>query len=355
VREKTREKIQASWDNKQNWSNRQFLSHMGLLFFASSVLRIPVAKAYHAMKQHAQISRELIRDERRLDEKAVLWEGKAAEQLHEWTRLALENKEVTPMDLNKEYEHFMMVDASAEGVGGVCYCPELNLVRILDVRWKRPAQSCDFESEGIDLALRCFFPQGTNQNIFLLNDNEAAVLRWGKGYAKSYNVNRHIAANHDTFEVRNMHTAHVAGVENTVADAGSRGGFLLKSYDPRELREHVEMAVSKARGGSRLNSSRFPLDKSFIRCMNVVDGDTGTRTSPSSPLLPSMQYLDATSFVRKHSHLREAFFKKEGNMGMPPGGASSPSVVYPMPRVENCRAGAPPPYRPPSPVDHMTF
>ena len=102
---------------------------MGLLTYATAVLRFPLCTVYHAMKHYCIRGRQLALDE-------ADWDGPAdvppsvLNILERWTNTLIENTPVHPRERNVPFKHIIVTDASGSGFAYVHYCVELNSVKI---------------------------------------------------------------------------------------------------------------------------------------------------------------------------------------------------------------------------------
>jgi hypothetical protein len=81
---KTADKLAASWGARNTWTNRRYAAHMGLLFFATNVLRLRVASHFDALKGLRSRSQMLTADPERWDDPAHLGVAELA-ALARWT------------------------------------------------------------------------------------------------------------------------------------------------------------------------------------------------------------------------------------------------------------------------------
>ena len=92
VTEKTLQKIEISWNNRANWTVRQFSAHIGLLFWTWGILDIPIHEFYPLLRFISETSRRMQQDETLWDTPININNFKSSlAPLEAWTTLARNN------------------------------------------------------------------------------------------------------------------------------------------------------------------------------------------------------------------------------------------------------------------------
>ena len=141
---KTITKVEVSWNNRHNWTYRQFAAHVGLLFWSWGIINVPVYNFYALLKFISATSRLLQQNESLWDTPAEIYPS-AWPALQEWTDLCLQNKP------NRVYEDavltwFICTDASAWGWGYKAFNYATGEIRSFGKEWT-PEQRRSLPSE----------------------------------------------------------------------------------------------------------------------------------------------------------------------------------------------------------------
>jgi hypothetical protein len=230
VAAKSIKKLTASWAAKSTWSARNYAAHMGLLFFASSVLRSNVGKYFQAMNMYRQRSSDLA-------EGAAGWsddvrvQGTELADLAKWTAEVLKNDWV-PCHDSRPASRFIATDASEWGWGAIFLDMQLGTVAQCSVPWS-PADraridvrhSAHAEPEAVFRALCRFISPADHRPVAILTDSTTAKYSLPKAYSASFTVNAIAARCKEKFPMIRLETYHVPGEQNEV-DPLSRGGRL---------------------------------------------------------------------------------------------------------------------------------
>jgi hypothetical protein len=232
---KTVDKLKASWERRSGWTNRRYAAHMGLLFFAASVLYSPLGSYFDAFKQLRLRSQ-------RLTEDPTLWDAQVhivpseEQALRRWTEAAVAN-EYVPCRAPLPAERVLITDASDWGWGAIHFDSAKGTTHMHsepwsseDRSWLNTGASAHCEPEAVFRAL-CRFVQPTDgRPLLVLTDSTTAKYALSRGYSPSFAVNRIATRVHQVFGRVPMRFEHVAG-ETNVADGLSRGQATLEAVE----------------------------------------------------------------------------------------------------------------------------
>jgi hypothetical protein len=201
----------------------------GLLFFASRVLRLPLAEFFTPIKYLRRRLAKVNKNELKDSDPAELWEC-AIPDLKRWIGLALEN----PWTEHRKFsgsEAVLLTDASTTGWGAVFYDETRGTVKAAGGQWpekKVSTQINELETEAVEKALSVFRddiegdPEGS---LLILLDNTATMNVLKKGHARSYEMNDALRKLQRRLPQRKkVRVAYITSEENTkFADPLSRG------------------------------------------------------------------------------------------------------------------------------------
>ncbi len=149
VTEKTLQKIEISWNNRANWTVRQFSAHIGLLFWTWGILDIPIHEFYPLLRFISETSRRMQQDETLWDTPININNFKSSlAPLEAWTTLARNN---SPHRLKQSTDSkwFICTDASAHGWGYVAFNQETGEIRFHGAQWTQRQLSKIFSRNGV--------------------------------------------------------------------------------------------------------------------------------------------------------------------------------------------------------------
>jgi hypothetical protein len=247
--EKTYSKFEVSWNNRENWTWRQFAAHIGLLFWTWGLLDIPVQKYYPLLRFLSESSRLLQADESLWDKKATI-HASAMEKINEWTALAIANAP-RKVKLSSPASWFISTDASKWGWGYVAFNAATGEIRSHGQQWNKQQLAAIFAREGahkmrksvyseplgVILSFRRLLHHRKQDEVSvtipdelrcLINvacDNVSTVHLFNKGFAtRSYDINKLIEELLSDFPKASfdIRLVHVDG-KNNLGDGFSRG------------------------------------------------------------------------------------------------------------------------------------
>jgi len=238
--DKVRNKLRASWANRMSWNHRGVAAHFGLLFWALGLSNVNPGSYFPALQYYAYMCRgfsECDMDSDYWDEPAVVW-GTAMAALEEWTAAVLEGgprRVPSPEECSKR-DWIVCVDSCAIGWGYVAIDTVSGEIRTHGERWDqrfrlenrhRLHQSIFTEPAGVHrMACHLLRHTGQFQSVTVYTDSVTTMCSGNKGYsARSEAVNESIVNLRKVFpaEYFAFDFKHIAGIENVVADALSRG------------------------------------------------------------------------------------------------------------------------------------
>lgn len=241
---KTLVKVKLSWDNRLNWTNRQFYAHLGLLFWSWNIIDVPVYRFYSMLKFVSSLSRILQADESLWDEKCTVFDS-AWPALTTWTDLCLAN---TPRKIKPSSKPawFLCTDASAWGWGYRAFNYATGEIRSHGQKWQQWQLDRIFDGNAADkmrhsvyaepLAIYCSL-------CHLLKSGDSSTITFAKAS--------------DDATCANSAVRMKIGVatDNSSAQHTMNRGFASRSHD---------INVSIARLREAFPESEFDIDISFV-------------------------------------------------------------------------------------------
>ena len=247
---KSVDKLRLSWNRRQRWTHRQYAAHMGLLFFCASVLRMPLAGYFEALKQLRRRSSDLAANEELWEQPVEVAPGEW-DALSRWTATALKNEWV-PCDNGAKASKFIITDASGWGWGALCFDERTGATTWHSQEWSAADRrridtdaSTRAEPEGVLQALRRFCWRGERGPVAVLTDSTTAKYALTKGYSASFEVNAIVARVKAEFPLLQLHLHHIAGTANP-ADGLSRNA---EGWDPASADELARRCIEQADNG----------------------------------------------------------------------------------------------------------
>ena len=244
---KTLAKIEASWKQREKWTTKQYAAHLGLLFFATSVLRLNPAAHFEAIKRLRERARQVNDNEALWGATVHLVEGER-ESLRRWTVLATENAAVRcPNDLTPT--RVLMTDASDWGWGAIMVDLSSGRCQQAQHAWTeqdragwRTGVSSHAEPEAIYRALCTLVRPSEVGNLMVLTDSTTAKWALRKGMSPSFEVNAVVNRVRRTFPNLQLSIEHIAGSTN-LADGLSRGASQPLEQVEQQAIRRAEAAV----------------------------------------------------------------------------------------------------------------
>ena len=167
---------------------------MGLLFYASPILRIDLSKYFRAISAYRNIAQKLQEDPTLWDTKlgTSLWPS-SVPNLNEWIAEVLENKPTTPKTAEATFDTIIVVDASAWGWGAVKLSRSSGKVKQISKEWDKntPFSRISTHAEPMALAMAAcvFVDPDEDGNVLFLTDSKACLGAFRRGYSGVYTVN----------------------------------------------------------------------------------------------------------------------------------------------------------------------
>lgn len=172
------------------FTRRQVATIFGVLFYASSVVRAPLAPYYDALRYLRKVSAMDVED---WDVAAPNVPPRARSQLLSWLSYLIDNKPVPTIAQEAESRFVIITDASGEGWGAVSVDTATGSLLEFSFPWTgldvpRAQSSVWAEPEAIFLAVcRIASPGDT---VTVLTDHQPAEFAKEKEYAKSWSLNQ---------------------------------------------------------------------------------------------------------------------------------------------------------------------
>ena len=239
------DKMRLSWSIRDKWSNRDFCSHMGCLFWTVGIIQVYPGDYFAALQCYGRVCRDFALLDGDDKIKNLFWNVPAVipddvmQDLQRWTDRALRNRpryvpEESVPDAQPDW--LVCVDACRTGFGYVALCPRTGKAHHHGQKWPaafaaknrhRLHQSVFTEPEGVVMSM-CHLLSRTDsvQRIHIWTDSVTTMRGGQKGYnSRSEQVNDALRRLRTLFPEDHyfFSYAHIKGSDNTVADAASRG------------------------------------------------------------------------------------------------------------------------------------
>lgn len=200
----------------------QMFQAFGILFFASTVLRFPLHRVYHAFKFYRRRAHAFSIGSIHLNHKALVWNC-IRKELEQWFDNLLQNIPASWATPRSELYH-LFTDASLTGWGAVLFTPD-NKVLVVSGRWSKLIASRRIEElEAMAIgesftALQSFLQ---SKRYILHIDNTSVQFAIQKGfYSTSYNLNSRLQEIYNTLSTKPLALERVSSKANP-ADVPSR-------------------------------------------------------------------------------------------------------------------------------------
>ena len=243
--DKTLKKLELSWMNRANWTNRQFAAHIGLLFWTWGIIEVPLFNYYSLLKFISCISTRMQQDE-------SLWDSpchvhlSALPALEHWTNLAFANVPRV-VKVSSKPSWLICTDASAWGWGYRAFNYATGEIRRFGAEWSSADKKAYFsikdghkrsvyaEPRAVDKALRHLFSANEPSTGISLIDAAKDMLP--PGAAPEERVKICIAT------------------DNVATQCTLNAGFASRSYDINETIKSIK---------ERFPESHFDIDVYFV-------------------------------------------------------------------------------------------
>ena len=213
---------------------------MGLLFFFTSVLDLPLAHYFDLMRAYSRLSQVLQSVSRRdpIWQQQLFLANCVQHQLHQWTTAALLNQPVDLRLLAVRPTHILFVDASAIGWGAIYFDLETGAFQQHQERWSLTETfdvhlSAWAEPEAAWRAACRFVRPIGGDRVHIVTDSTttASMLQWH--YSPSYIVNGITRRFTSTFGTHRFTGQHIPG---TLHPSDSLSRFLPSFVTSDSLR-----------------------------------------------------------------------------------------------------------------------
>lgn len=249
---KTVEKLRRSWERREEWTLRAYAAHMGLLFFATSVLRLKLAGYFDALKGLRGKSQKVTACPELWDLPVPAMAEGESRALQAWTRVATANAFV-PCETEAPAGLTLLTDACETGWGALCVDSDTGMAMSHSAMWTpqeritlQTVHSTYAEPEAVYRAVCRFVRPAETRQVLVLTDSAAAKGALAKGHSPSFVVNAIAARLNSAFGEVQFRYAHVPGKQNG-ADGLSRATETTLATD--EVRRRISAAAAAAAAG----------------------------------------------------------------------------------------------------------
>jgi len=241
--EKIVTKTKLSMSRASSWSYRNLAAHFGLLFWAIGLVDVNPGDYFTALQFYAGACREFSMAEQAGIDTDRFWDTEAIvprrimEVIEAWTAAVLKNE---PVRVKPERvgaaDWLVAVDSCRFGYGYMAVETSSGELRYHGQRWSEQfrrqhgdklGRSVFTEPQGvIESFIHLFAYTGEHRNVRVWTDNVATMAAGNKGFnARSFDINECTRRLRRMFppDLYTISFAHIAGKENVVADALSRG------------------------------------------------------------------------------------------------------------------------------------
>lgn len=244
---KTMAKLATTWSERATWTVRRFACHMGVLLYATSTLRLPMARFFAVMRFFAGVARAAQADDEVWERQLRRMPEAVEEELSEWTRAAIANVPAPiPEYDGEEPDIIICTDASGWGYGAIGVHRASGRVQLVQGAWAggsalRGAGSVLTEPAAVKAALCAMVPPMEEIAVLVLTDHQGLVDAARAGYAKAYSYNELLRWMGENLRAT-VSIGFIAGVLNPVDDIsrGYRNGSTSQ--------ERAEIVIGAAQG-----------------------------------------------------------------------------------------------------------
>jgi hypothetical protein len=241
VGKKTIAKLKATSEEMDRWTYRNYLGHMGLLFYGSAPLRIDLARRFYAIKFYREVA-TLLQERPYLLDTPIALRPSCIEQLKGWTEEVLRNEDTPVKKEDEPATAILITDASKWGWGAIYLQVDTGKVRTVSQQWDKPfvgrKKSTWAEPEAIARAGCYFLEPSEKGRVIILTDSSTAVGAYTKGYSPAFAVNKAVVKLKQNFPLRDIECLHLAGDLN-LADPYSRNQAVLQEPSAKVIADLV--------------------------------------------------------------------------------------------------------------------
>ena len=225
VADKSVKKLRHCWERSrtEGWTVHDFLVHMGLLFFFTSVLDLNLSPYFDLMRAYSQLARRLQASGKNdpIWRSPIQFVPSVARQLERWTETALKNEALDLTALSKAPRYMLFVDASGAGWGAIYFDARRGTFLTHLAKWA-PSEaaamqhSTHAEPEAAARAIARFVTPNRSDQMeptLVLSDSTTAVAMIENRRSPSYVVNL-IAARLAPFPRGQLLAQHIPGVSH---------------------------------------------------------------------------------------------------------------------------------------------
>jgi hypothetical protein len=255
-------KLQTSWANRRQWTVRNFISHVCVLFYIYNATGRSgeLGRYERVLKAWCRLQTGTARRAFAYDDPMATIEGHPLghldaddlQQLTEWTEAAEQNPWVI-VPPNEEHPDFVLVtDGSAHGWGAVLISCESGLFKVAHATWPDEVKelakvSANSEPWAVFAAFHTFFRRMVSTSVLVVSDNLGNVHTINKQWSAVQHNHVMGMLRHDFPHIRYRST-YCPG-EHILADRPSRG----QPIDPRQF-QYLTSALEQQ--GVRVRSAK---------------------------------------------------------------------------------------------------
>ena len=244
---KTVDKLSASWNNRKNWSWRNFAAHIGLLFWTWGIIEVPI-ETFHPLLNFISATSRLLQEDVSLWDQPANVFNSVWPNLIEWTNLALNNRPrlVKP---STDLKWYVVTDASSWGWGYVAFDMATGAIQSYGQQWSKDQLAAIFSRRNINKIKKSVYSEplaiynslchllqdGSPKDLHISStdrlrvhvatDNSAAQHTFNRGFAsRSFDINKSIEKLRAAFPASDFDISYsyIPGYRNP-ADVFSRG------------------------------------------------------------------------------------------------------------------------------------
>jgi hypothetical protein len=202
---------------------RRFQEIIARFLWASRILRLDLAFAYHALKFIRHLAHEIALGRLERDTPIPIWPS-ICPILRSWGDILLKNEEV-PIVTNANPAFLLATDASKTGFGAILIDRLTGEVRSFGGSWTplmKARHINELELMAVTLALEHFGPDLSPASVSVYIDNEAARCSLIKGSSRSYHLNQRLLETLPSARLILESATRIASADNP-SDEPSRG------------------------------------------------------------------------------------------------------------------------------------
>jgi hypothetical protein len=203
---------------------------MGLLFFASQILKLDPSKYYFAMKTYRRLASQFAKGDQSARSAPLSLSPCVRRQLLAWIDEAIANQPIVPIDLSMvdKFSYILFCDASLSGWGAVLCNTTTNQVFSVGGAFEPSFSHLSInvlEAEAVLRGLYAFRNDLRGMRVSLVVDNTSCEAAVRRGYSGAYGLNKVVASINAAVAAHQISIVSSRYVNTRLnpADAASRG------------------------------------------------------------------------------------------------------------------------------------